>query len=115
MIQAAQERAMEQIASRGAAMPDGGLDLTQITSTGPRGEAGEDIPAMFYEPESEMTEEEMIEADPDGQLPIPEQVMKEISLATWPTPFAALKEVFLVVALVVSSSFIIINFYETFL
>ena len=108
MIQAAQERAQEQVMNRGQ-MPDGGLDLSQISSTGPRGEDG-DVPAMFYEPENEMSEEEMKEADPDGQLPIPEQVANEIAQSSWPTPFAALKEVFLLIFIVLATAFGIVNF-----
>ena len=92
----------------------GGLDLTQITSTeGPRGE-GEDVPAMFYDPSKEMSEEEMKEADPDGQLSIPEQVVKEVSMSEWPTAFGALKEGILVVLLIVGTAALIVN-WDAFL
>jgi preprotein translocase subunit SecE len=69
---------------------------------------------MFYEPESEMTEEEMKEADPDGQQNFADQVMKEVNSATWPTPGAALREVGLLIAVVVATSAMIIN-WDNFL
>lgn len=84
------------------------LDLSQITDTAPRGE-DENIPAMFYEPENDMTEQEMIDADPDGQMKLPDQFLKEIKEATWPTPVAALKEVALLLFVVVFTAFLIIE------
>ena len=102
-IQAAQERA--KLAIENGGMPDM-LDLSQISSTAPRGKK-DDVPDMFYEPEDEMTEAEMIEADPDGQLPLLEQAMKEIGLADWPTPLEAFKEVFLVLGLMFFSCVLI--------
>lgn len=107
-IAAAQSRAQAAVANRGS----GELDLSQITQTAPRGENEDEIPAMFYEPEQEMTDEEMKEADPDGYLSIPEQVMKEVSLATWPTPLAALKEAALVIAICLSTAFLVIQWDE---
>ena len=93
-IQEAQQRAQAALADRSS----GGeqlLDLNQISQTAPRGQ-DDDIPAILYNPEDEMTEDEKNEADPDGLKPIPDQVMKEISEATWPTLGAAFREVFLV-------------------
>ena len=110
-IQAAQERAASGIANQGGNFQQ--LDLSQISSEAPRGEDNK-MPAMFYNPEDEMTEEEMIEADPDGQLSIPEQIMKEINAATWPTPVAALKEVGLLIAVVVLTAAAIIG-WDNFL
>lgn len=113
-IQQAQEKAKEQVGNRGGGQAlENMLDLTQISQTAPRGQDDE-TPAMFYEPGAEMTDEEQKEADPDGQMSIPDQAMKEISLATWPTPFAAVKEVFLLVAIVLATSSIII-FWDNFL
>ena len=113
-IKEAEERAKAGVANRGA----GGemetmLDLTQISQTAPRGQDDE-TPAMFYEPETEMTEEEMKEADPDGQMPILDQVRKELSLATWPTPAKAIKEIALLLFIFVFTSALIIN-WDNFL
>jgi hypothetical protein len=111
MIQAAQERAKESVANRG----QGGdiLDLSQISSTSPRGQDDE-TPAMFYDPEKEMSEAEMLEADPDGEMSIQDQVMKEVSESTWPTAGAAFKEVFLLIFIVLATAFGVIQ-WDTFL
>lgn len=69
---------------------------------------------MFYNPADEMSEEEMEEADPDGQLSIPDQFSKEVQAATWPTPGAALKEVGLLIFVVVLTSSLIIG-WDNFL
>jgi preprotein translocase subunit SecE len=104
MIQAAQEQAKAQLNNGGS----GVLDLSQISQTAPRGQ-DDDTPAMFYEPSDDMSDEEMIEADPDGQMSIPDQFMKEMSEATWPTPTAAVKEVFLLVVIVLVTAGLIIG------
>lgn len=111
-IQAAQERAKAAVENRQSG--DTMLDLSQITSEAPRGETDENIPTMFFEPETEMTEEEMIEADPDGQLSFFDQTMKEIKAATWPTPGAVLKEVALLLIVGSLSGVILIN-WDNFL
>jgi hypothetical protein len=101
-----------------AEMAEGGgtaspmLDLSQISSTSPRGQ--EDVPAIFYEPEDYMTEEEKIQADPDGQLTIVEWAMKEMSATNWPTPFAALKEVVILVGAVLLTTALIVT-WDAFL
>eukprot|EP00429_Kryptoperidinium_foliaceum_P004053 CAMPEP_0176007070 /NCGR_PEP_ID=MMETSP0120_2-20121206/3043_1 /TAXON_ID=160619 /ORGANISM="Kryptoperidinium foliaceum, Strain CCMP 1326" /LENGTH=295 /DNA_ID=CAMNT_0017339819 /DNA_START=62 /DNA_END=949 /DNA_ORIENTATION=- len=89
------------------------LDLSQISSTAPRGE-DEDKPSIFYEPEDDMTEEEMKEADPDGFKSIPDWAMKELSLTTWPSPLAALKEVAILIAAVALTTTFIVN-WDAFL
>lgn len=106
-IQAAQEQAKSAVENKqsGASM----LDLSQISAEAPRGEMDENLPAMFFEPEAEMSEEEMIEADPDGQLSFMEQAMKEIKAATWPTPAAVIKEVALLLIVGGLSGVILIN------
>jgi len=110
-IKAAQERAKAAVENGKAGGSQ--LDLSQISLEAPRGD-DEGVPAMFFEPEAEMTEEEMAEADPDGQLSFPEQVLKEIRAATWPTPLAALKEVFVLIAVATSTCFLILR-WDNFL
>eukprot|EP00339_Tiarina_fusa_P002805 CAMPEP_0116998254 /NCGR_PEP_ID=MMETSP0472-20121206/1392_1 /TAXON_ID=693140 ORGANISM="Tiarina fusus, Strain LIS" /NCGR_SAMPLE_ID=MMETSP0472 /ASSEMBLY_ACC=CAM_ASM_000603 /LENGTH=287 /DNA_ID=CAMNT_0004697355 /DNA_START=78 /DNA_END=941 /DNA_ORIENTATION=- len=110
MIQAAQERAKESIANGGAAGDI--LDLSQISDTAPRGQ--DEVPAMFYDPEAEMSEAEMVEADPVGQMSILDQVSKELSESTFPTPFAALKEVFLLIFIILFTAFVITQ-WDSFL
>lgn len=84
------------------------LDLSQITQTKPRGPDDDNIADIFYEPENEMSEEEMKEADPLGQKTLLEQAKAEIAETIWPTPFAALKEVaILVVAIAFTAGLII--------
>ena len=104
-VQAAQERAKAVLANQGSGQM---LDLSQITQTAPRGK-DDDLPAFLYDPEDEMTEEEMKEADPDGQLSIPQWAAKELSATSWPTPFAALKEVIVLVATIALTAAIIIG------
>jgi len=104
-IQAAQERAKSAVENGQSGASQ--LDLSQISEQAPRGDA-EDVPAMFFEPEAEMTPEEMVEADPDGQMNYLEQVMNEVKAATWPTPAAALKEVFVLIIVATSTCFGII-------
>jgi hypothetical protein len=94
-IAQAEARARAGVASRGGGGSDPyAIDLSQISSVGPS-TLQDDRPTMFYEPEQEMSKEDMIEADPTSQLPIIEQAMTELSGATWPTLGAALKEVLL--------------------
>lgn len=104
-IQAAQERAKAGIVNLGSGQM---LDLTQITQTAPR-EKDDDLPGFLYDPEDEMTEEEMKEADPDGQLSIPEWLAKEMAATSWPTPLAALKEVIVLVATIALTAGMIIG------
>jgi hypothetical protein len=113
-IKAAQERAQQAVANRGLGSGGGPgqpvplLDLTQISDTAPRGPDGEEIPAMFFEPELQMTEEEMKEADPVGQLPWQEQLKDALDKSDFPTPGAAVKELlFVVVGAVASGAFIV--------
>lgn len=111
-IQAAQERAKTAVENQMSGASQ--LDLTQISGEAPRGEEGENVPAMFFEPEAEMTEEEMIEADPDGQLNFIDQTMKEIKASTWPTPGAVIKEVFILLLVGALSTVILVN-WDNFL
>lgn len=104
-IKAAEERAQAAVANQGTSQM---LDLSQISQTAPRGK-DDDMPSFLYEPEEEMTEEEMKEADPDGQLSIPDWAVKELSATTWPTPLAALKEVIVLVTTIALTAAIIIG------
>jgi hypothetical protein len=103
-IKQAEERAKSGIANG----PNQGLDLTKISNVGPSS-AQDDKPSMLYDPADDMTDEEMKEADPTGQLTIPEQVSIEWEGATWPTFGAALKEVVLLVAIVAFTGGLIIG------
>ena len=100
------------MANRGAA-DSFGLDLSQISTDGPSTEQ-DNKPSMFFEPEAEMSEEDMKEADPLGYESIPAQVAFEWNEANWPTFGAALKEVVLLVAIVGLSGGLIIG-WDNFL
>lgn len=92
-----------------AAAPGGGgdgtqlsqmLDLSQITNEKPTG-PNEDLPAFMYDPADDMTEEEIIEADPKGQLPWYEQGWDVIkNLKTPPFSQAIVDLLILVVTIV---------------
>jgi hypothetical protein len=122
-IKAAQERAQQAVANRGSAVGGPGqfsqlLDLTQISDTEPRGPNGEEIPSMFFEPELQMTEEEMKEADPVGQLSWPEQVRDVMKMSEFPTPGGAFKELLVLLlaagvsgAVIVGSDYVLRQFY----
>ena len=56
----------------------------------------------------------MEKADPDGQLGIAEQAMKEINAASWPTPTAALTRVALLIAIILGTAFAVVN-WDNFL
>lgn len=88
------------------------LDLSQISQTAPRGR--DDLPSMLYDPEDEMSDEEMKEADPDGQLSIQEWATKELALTEWPTPVGALKEVLILVGSVVFTTLLVV-YWDAFL
>jgi len=115
-IQAAQERAQQAAMSRGDGNSEMGqmLDLTQISDTAPRGSDAEGILSFFDEPEDEMSEEEMKEADPTGQLSIQDWAMFELNETSWPTPLAALKEVVILVSAIAITALLIVN-WDSFL
>jgi len=102
---------------QGGAASDDELDLSQISSepmvagskTGNRGERDKSLPNMLYNPEDEMSEEEMKEVDKVGNLPIYEQVVEELKNAKWPTLGAATREVGLLFIIVGLTGAIIIN------
>lgn len=108
--QRAKQRAANRLAGGGAADDNtfGGIDLSQISQTAPRG-PDDNVPSMFYEPEQDMTEEEMKEADPVGQLPIMDQLMDTLNTATWPKPAAAAKDVVILVTTVALSALLLVG------
>lgn len=89
--------------------PPQALDLSQISTVGPSSSAKDDVPSMFYEPEDDMSEDDIKEADPTGQLSIQEQFATEIGAATWPTAANTLKRVGLLLALAFFTGGIIIG------
>jgi hypothetical protein len=124
MEERAKQRAANRQAGGGAADDNtfGGIDLTQISQTKPRGPKDDDaLASIFYEPEMDMTPEEMAEADPVGQLPIPDQIMDTIKTATWPKPGKAVKDVVILVSTVALSALLLVawdgflrDFYTSF-
>lgn len=99
----------------GGTASEDGLDLSQISSekmvagskTGNRGESS--LPSVLYDPEDDMSEEEMKEVDKVGQLPLYEQVQEELSNAKWPTLGAATREVILLIIIVVITAGLVVN------
>jgi hypothetical protein len=85
------------------------LDLTQISDTAPRGQDNDDILSFFDEPEDDMSEEEMKEADPTGQMSIQDWALYEFKETNWPTPVAALKEVFILISSIAITAFLIVE------
>ncbi|MGK3754338.1 MAG: hypothetical protein ACI8RD_006647, partial [Bacillariaceae sp.] len=76
------------------------LDLSQISTDEPRG-PDENLPAMMYDPAKDMTDEEMVEADPTGQLPVFEQFMRVMKMAKFPEPSSVVVEVIILVVTIV--------------
>jgi len=72
------------------------LDLTQISMDKPR-EPEDGMPAFMYDPAKDMTDEEMIEADPTGQLSIFEQFTLTLGKAKYPPPNELVVEVIILV------------------
>lgn len=118
-------------AEQNSDMMFGGLDLSQIrteapppprSSSSPFADAEGEVPAIFYEPEDELTEEERLEADPIGTKSILEQYLYEFKETKWPDPFSALREVgnMLLVAaataaLIIGWDFVVREFYTDIL
>mmetsp|Transcript_118688 Transcript_118688/g.332387 ORF Transcript_118688/g.332387 Transcript_118688/m.332387 type:complete len:303 (-) Transcript_118688:182-1090(-) len=116
-IKAAEARAQQAALNRGEGGGQLGqmLDLTQISNTAPRGNKDdEDMLSFFDEPEDEMSEEEMKEADPTGQLSLQEWALYELKETSWPTPLAALKEVLVLVSVIAFTATLIVQ-WDSFL
>ena len=84
------------------------LDLSQITSDAPRGK-DDGLPAVMYNVEDDMTEEEMAEADPMGLKPWNEQLVWVFSKAKFPSFFDALSETAILAATVIITGYTVAN------
>lgn len=92
-VEEAAERARQNILNQ-----QSGLDLSQIS------DGSKEKLNVYYEPEDDMTEEEMKEADVLGQQPFLEQMSYEIGESTFPDPLAVtIKIVILAVSAVLSA------------
>lgn len=76
------------------------LDLSQITNEKPTG-PNEDLPAFMYNPADDMTEEEIIEADPKGQLPIYEQAWDVVKNLKTPPFVEAITDLLILVVTII--------------
>jgi hypothetical protein len=81
----------------------GGLDLSQIS------DGGYEKLSINYEPEDEMTEDEMRTADPLGFQPWSEQYAFELKESTFPDAVATLSKVALLIVLGLGTGFLIIT------
>jgi hypothetical protein len=80
----------------------GGLDLSQVSD-------GYEKLSINYEPEDEMSEEEMRTADPLGFQPWSEQYSFELKQSTFPDTVATLSKVALLIVLGLVTGFLIIT------
>ena len=94
-------------AQRGSSSSFGGLDLSKIT------DGGYEKLSINYEPEEEMTEEEMRQADPLGFQPALEQYKFELKETTFPDAGTTLAKVGLLIALGLVTGLLIINTDKT--
>jgi len=83
------------------------LDLTQISMDQPKTGPEDGMPAFMYDPAKDMTEEEMIEADPTGQLPIWEQFTLTLGKAKYPPPSDLVVEVIILVVTITVTATVI--------
>lgn len=97
-------KAMEARAAKRAG--SGALDLTQISD-------GFENLAINFDPEDEMTEEQMREADPLGYKPVSEQYMYELQETTFPGALATISKVALLIVLGVVTGTLIITTDKT--
>jgi hypothetical protein len=103
----AEERAKQQMEQR---MASGGtnqmeqlLDLSKISDAPGKSSKDDDLPAFMYEPEKDLTEEQMKEADPVGELPFIEQQLVTLKKASFPSFFEATLEVATLIAAILFS------------
>mmetsp|Transcript_39175 Transcript_39175/g.94723 ORF Transcript_39175/g.94723 Transcript_39175/m.94723 type:complete len:341 (-) Transcript_39175:80-1102(-) len=108
-----EERAKARIAAAraGESLDDtfGGIDLSQISQEAPRGSNADNLPSMFYEPESEMSKEEMAEADPVSQMSVYDQFIDTVQTATWPSGSRVIKDVAILVTTILLSGLILVG------
>lgn len=93
-------KAMEERAAKRAG--SGALDLSQVSD-------GFEKLSINFDPEDEMSEEEMRQADPLGYQPMSEQYMFELKETTFPGAIATISKVGLLIVLGVVTGFIIIS------
>lgn len=91
----------------------GGLDLSKISQfkdeASKRSQWSEDMPSMFYDPDEELTKDEMEEVDPVMlQNPI-QQALNEFNNTKWPDWASALREVGLMLLIIALSGVLIIG------
>ncbi|KAG7338940.1 hypothetical protein IV203_034609 [Nitzschia inconspicua] len=86
------------------------LDLSKISSDAPGGQNMDGVPTIFYDPESEMTDEEKAEADPVGELPIIQQGIETLKKADFPSFWTATVEVFSLVLSIVTTASLFIGY-----
>jgi hypothetical protein len=93
-------------ANRGGGSSFGGLDLSQVTD-------GYDKLSINYEPEDEMTEDEMRQADALGFQPWSEQYLYELKESTFPDLVTTVSKVGLLIVLGIITGFLIITTDKT--
>lgn len=87
----------------------GGLDLSQIRTTPDATTVDDDLPSMFFEPEEQLSKEERAEADPVSELNVWQQALDELKQTKWPKPFAAFREVIVVLLIVAATCYMILS------
>lgn len=89
----------------------GGLDLSQIRQTQKVNPYApdENLPSMFYEVDEMLTDEEKAMTDPVSLLPYIEQAKIELKATKFPTPWAALRGVVVVIVTVVFTTFLVVG------
>lgn len=97
------EEAEKRASMRNAKGSFGGLDLSQVS------DGGYEKLSINYEPEDDMTEEEMRTADPLGFQPWSEQYSYELQESTFPNVSATLSKVALLIVLGVGTGTLIIT------
>ena len=93
----------QRLASGGASQMEQLLDLSQISDAPMKSSKDDNLPAFMYEPENDLTEEQMREADPIGYLPLVEQALVTLKKATFPTFVEATMQVITLVAAILFS------------
>jgi preprotein translocase subunit SecE len=68
----------------------------------------ENLPSMFYEVDELLSDEDKAIADPASKLPILEQALGELQATKWPTPWAALREVGVVIIMIALTGYMVL-------
>ena len=93
----------QRLASGGTNQMEQLLDLSKISDAPGRTSRDDDLPAFMYDPENDLTDEQMREADPTGELPFFEQQLTVLKKSSFPTFFEATVQVFTLIASIVFS------------